>query len=227
MHVRVGRDRGRSGRRSRPARRCAARPRRAAHCATIASTSARPRLRPASIRIRLLPRAAAARPLRRPAHQMRPSQCAAAILSTRVSGAISTDSRKTIAPRPFQRPQIGPDQGQRKEGRARFSRQIRHMLPARDKACADLVAQAGKQAGDTGVRPRRQAAPTASRRRPPGATAAAAAGPATASCGRPQQQPRQTVGLAAGGRSRVDGRRRPGARMRPARANRAPSLFHR
>ena len=118
-----------------------------------------------------------------PPHQMRPSQCAIAIRTTRVSGAISTGARKTIAARPFQCPQIGLDQGQRKEGRARFPRQICHMLPARDEACADFVAQAGKQARDLASIFGRRAAPVASHRRPRGATAAAAPGPGTECAG--------------------------------------------
>src|SRR5690349_3592182 len=54
---------------------------------------------------------------------MRPSQCAAAILHTRVSGAISAGVRNTSA-RPFQRPQIRLDQGQRMEANCKLANRL-------------------------------------------------------------------------------------------------------
>jgi hypothetical protein len=51
-------------------------------------------LKPASIRINLLPRAAQFCPAP-PRRQMRPSQCAVAILRSRMSGAISVGARST------------------------------------------------------------------------------------------------------------------------------------
>ena len=159
----------------------------AAGACAIVRRRAKPKLRPASIRIRLLPRAAARALCSAPAcpAHIRCDRASAPSRSctTRVSGAISTGAAQEIAARPFQCPQIGLDQGQRKEGRARFPRQIRHTLPARDEACADFVAQAGKQARRPCVRLRRRAAPVASHRRPRGATAAAAPGPGTECAG--------------------------------------------
>ena len=180
VHVRVGRRPGRSGRRSRHASRCAAPPRPRGQCATIANraeTEASAGIDPH----RAAPSSAPALPQ----HQMRPNQCAAAILTTRVSGAISAGFAQHVAARPLQRPQIGLDQGQRKEGRTRLSRQIRHMLPARDKASAGSRRASPQASWQRRARRRRQAAPTAPRRQPRGATAAAAAARATASRGRP------------------------------------------
>ena len=100
-------------------------------------------LRPASIRINLLPRACVA-PSGAPAASdaTEPMRCGnpAHARERRYLGR----SAQYIAARPFQGPQIRLDQGQRKEGHPHIARQIRHMLPARGKIFARFCTEARK-----------------------------------------------------------------------------------
>ena len=137
------RDRGRSGTSSRPARRCAARRARLRRATAITSSASAMR-RAASMHFRLFPPTPASAlsfavsvPLLLTPLTCGPASARAAIgpdaSQRRYLGALRAEDRA----RPFERPQIGPDQGQRKEGDPHVPRQIGHVLPRCLSNCAE------------------------------------------------------------------------------------------
>ena len=138
---------------------------------------------------------------------MRPSQCAAAILHTRVSGAISAGARNTSRPgRSSARKYVSTKAKGRKATRI-LTRQIRHMLPTRGKVFAGFCTEARKHIRDIAAAVAGQQLLTAHVRGIQARLRQRQA-PARQRVRQAEQEPRKTIGLAAGDGGRLHVRRR-------------------